>query len=81
MKLAVKLFAGAREAAGCDVLEVEVAPSANVEALRSSMLAACPALAPLLPHAVFAINANYATDETLIPADAELACIPPVSGG
>jgi molybdopterin converting factor small subunit len=38
-------------------------------------------LSTLLPHVLFAINAEYAGDATPIPAGAEIACIPPVSGG
>jgi molybdopterin converting factor small subunit len=30
---------------------------------------------------MFAINAEYAADLTPIPEAAEIACIPPVSGG
>jgi molybdopterin converting factor small subunit len=38
-------------------------------------------LAGVLGHMLFAINAEYATDATIVPAGAEIACIPPVSGG
>ena len=81
MKATVQLFASARELAGQEQLELELPPAATVAQLRTALLAACPALAPLLPHTLFAINTNYATDETPIPNNAEIACIPPVSGG
>ncbi len=81
MKAKIKLFAGARELAGQGQIEIELPATATVQQLRAALLAASPALAPLLPHALFAINTNYATDETQIPEDAEIACIPPVSGG
>jgi molybdopterin synthase catalytic subunit/molybdopterin synthase sulfur carrier subunit len=49
--------------------------------LRRQLATACPELASLLPHVLIAVNAQYAGDDTVIPAGAELACIPPVSGG
>ncbi len=81
MKAKIKFFAGARELAGQEQIELELPTAATVAQLRTVLLADCPALAPLLPHALFAINTNYATDETPIPNNAEIACIPPVSGG
>jgi len=81
MKATVQLFAGARELAGQAEIELDLPTTTSVGALRAALLADCPALAPLLPHALFAINTNYATDETLVPDGAEIACIPPVSGG
>ncbi len=81
MKAKILLFAGARELAGQEQIEVELPQAATVEQLRAALLADCPALSPLLPHALFAINTDYATDETPVPNGAEIACIPPVSGG
>ncbi len=81
MKTTVKLFAGARELAGQGQIELELPPAATVAQLRAALLADCPALASLLPHTLFAINTNYATDDTPVPEGAEIACIPPVSGG
>ena len=81
MKVAVKLFAAARQLAASDEAVVELPADATVAELRVALAAAHPALAPLLRHALFAIDAEYATDATCIPADAEVACIPPVSGG
>ena len=40
-----------------------------------------PALQPLLPRLHVAINNDYAADSDPIPAGAEIACFPPVSGG
>jgi molybdopterin converting factor small subunit len=42
---------------------------------------AYPELAPILRRAMIAVNTDYAGDDTVIPASAEVACIPPVSGG
>jgi len=81
MKVVVQLFAGARELAGQQQIEVELDASANVGTLRTALLAQCPALGPLLPHALFAVDTDYATDETTLAESSEIACIPPVSGG
>ncbi len=81
MKVVVQLFAGARELVGSEQVEVELAEGSAVADLRRALLVRYPTLAPLVPHTLFAINAGYATDETEIPDNAEVALIPPVSGG
>ena len=81
MKATVKLFAAARDLAGGEQIIVELLAGATVGDLREQMRQQCPALASLLAHAMFAVDATYTTDETCVPANAEIACIPPVSGG
>jgi len=81
MKIAVKLFAAAKQRAGRDAVEVELPSPATVAALRMALAAQHPNLASLLPHARLAINSDYAADHAVIPAAAEIAIIPPVSGG
>ena len=53
----------------------------TVRQLRQALAEKYPALAPLLPQVLFALNAEYATDDTHLAPDMEIACIPPVSGG
>ncbi len=81
MKATVKVFALARQLAGQDSVAVDLPPGATVADVRRAMADQHPALADLVAHALFAINAQYAGDATPIPAAADLACIPPVSGG
>ncbi|MEQ8785565.1 MAG: MoaD/ThiS family protein [Pirellulaceae bacterium] len=81
MRIEVKLFAGARAAHGADTLQLELPAGATIADLRAAIANDHPQLAPLLTRALFALNTDYATDDTVIPAGAELACIPPVSGG
>ena len=81
MRMQVKLFAAARQRAGKAVVEVELPTAATVAQLRSALVQQCPALAEIAAHVVFAVNAEYADESATIPADAEIACIPPVSGG
>lgn len=81
MIVTVKLFALARELAGRDELELELADGATVADLRRALAANQPRLRTLLSHAHFAVDSQYATDATPIHANSELALIPPVSGG
>ncbi len=81
MRLKVKLFAIARERAGRDCVEVELPAAATVGHLRSALVEQHPPLAPILAHVRLAVNSEYAADSQVIPAAAEVALIPPVSGG
>jgi molybdopterin converting factor subunit 1 len=81
VRATVLLFALARERAGRPFLSVDLPETATVADLKSALALACPPLAPLLPTIRLAINSEYATDDQHIPPGAELAAIPPVSGG
>lgn len=81
MTLRLHLFAAVREAAGTPVLEIPYAAGMTVADLRTALVERVPALAALAPYLLFAINSDYASDAAAIPPDAELACIPPTSGG
>jgi molybdopterin converting factor subunit 1 len=81
MKVRVKLFAVAKDLAGCDELIVDVPEGATVATLREKALATAPALAQIMPHALWAVGAEYARDDTVIAEKTEVALIPPVSGG
>ena len=81
MKIEIKLFAVAKQLVGAEVVPVELPDSATIGQLRSALAQQYPPLEKIAPQLMFAINADYAGDSTLIPAEAEIACIPPVSGG
>jgi molybdopterin converting factor subunit 1 len=81
MLMNVKLFAVARQKAGQETIRVELPNHATVRELREAIFDQHPSLAELLPHVRFAVDSNYADDSLVIPAAAEVACIPPVSGG
>ena len=81
MIVRVKLFAAARERADSGEIEVHVPEPATVAELRAAISRQFPQLTPILRPALFAINTEYRGDTAVIPPDAEVACIPPVSGG
>lgn len=77
----VLLFAGAKALAGKDVIEVQLTPHATVADALAAIRRSEPALQGLLPACRLAVNRRYAADQDVLPGDAELALIPPVSGG
>ena len=81
MKVAVQLFARARDLAGSSRVELEVPAAASVADLRRSLCERFPQISPLAPNLLVAIDNNYADDRTALPPGAEVACFPPVSGG
>ena len=74
MLVTVRLFAGLRERAGRDRVDVEL----HEGALVSDLLAAMD-VAPR--SCVVAINREYATESEPVRAGDEVALVPPVSGG
>lgn len=81
MRVTVKLFAAARDLAGQQEIAIALPAGATIGELRRQIGKQFPPLAPLLPHAMFAVNAEYVKDDAPVPENAEIACIPPVSGG
>jgi molybdopterin converting factor subunit 1 len=81
MKVSVRLFAVARELAGEDNIELDLPDGATVLELRRRLAASRPQLALALPKMLIAVDSEYAGSTTVISPGAEIACIPPVSGG
>jgi molybdopterin converting factor small subunit len=81
MRVRVRLFAAARQAAERDTIEIDLGEGATVSDLRIAIGTQFPELRQLVRHSMFAINADYTDDTTPIPDAADVACIPPVSGG
>lgn len=81
MKVIVKLFAGAKQIARRDTVELEVDSSATIETLRTRLAEQFPELGGLLRHAMFAVDTEYVSPDTRLAANQEVVCIPPVSGG
>ncbi len=81
MTCRVRLFARARDLAGAVEVEVEVPPGATVGELRRRLAEARPALAGLLSRSAVAVGGEFAGDEVVLGPGAEIALLPPVSGG
>lgn len=81
MTVRVLFFALARDVAERDVIELSLAEGTTVAQLRARLLQEIPPLAEVLPNSMIAVNQQYARDTDPIPDHAEIACIPPVSGG
>lgn len=81
MNVRVQLFAVARQLAGRESIELPLPDGATIGQLRQALAAGYPQLASVLPHVMFAVDAEYADDDRPIPPAAAIACIPPVSGG
>jgi molybdopterin synthase catalytic subunit len=80
MAIQVLFFALTRDVAGGSTLELEPAP-ATVGELRARLLALHPGLARILPRCRIAVDQEFADDATPLADGAEVALIPPVSGG
>lgn len=81
MKIQVRLFARARDLVGANTLELELADGATVGDLRQRLAETCPRLRSLLEHSALAVNDELARDSSWLPPQAEVALLPPVSGG
>ncbi|MEN1680756.1 MAG: MoaD/ThiS family protein [Planctomycetota bacterium] len=81
MNVRVLLFAGAREAAGADAVQVDVPADADYARLAEAMAAQQPALSELIGRSRFAEGTRYVAPGDTIDPSTEIALIPPVSGG
>ena len=81
MIIRVHLFARARDLARTDTIDTELAEGATVADLRRRLAADYPALAGLLERSAIAVDNDFADDSRVLPANAEVALLPPVSGG
>jgi molybdopterin synthase catalytic subunit len=80
MPIEVLYFAAARDAAGLARETLAEAP-ATVAALRQTLAAARPALGRILPRCRIAVDREFVADDAPLRDGAEVAVVPPVSGG
>jgi molybdopterin converting factor subunit 1 len=81
MKIKVQLFARAKDLAGGDAVTVTLPEGATVADLRRALAEQHPRLAALLPTSVLAIDNDFVDERLSVPLNAEVALLPPVSGG
>jgi molybdopterin converting factor small subunit len=81
MEVAIRLFARARDLAGAERVRLELPEDATVGELRWRLARAYPALASLVERSAIAVADEFAGDTFTVPLNAEVALVPPVSGG
>ncbi len=81
MKIRVLLFARARDLAGRDVVELELPAGATVAVLRDQLARELPELGGFVARCAVAVAGEYAGETEVVREGAEVAVIPPVSGG
>ena len=79
-RLRVALFAGLAEAAGGRVVDLRWR-GGTVADLRAAVAAAAPAAADLVGRSAVVVAGRHAADADPVPAGADVAVLPPVSGG
>ena len=77
----VLLFARARDLAGADAIDIDLPSGATVADLRQAVAAQVPKLAGLVGRCAFAVDNEFATEQTSLSPASVVALLPPVSGG
>lgn len=81
MRIRLVAFASAADALGVGETEIELPDGADVARLRSELEARHPEVAALWSRLAVAVDGEIAGPETALPDGAEVALLPPVSGG
>lgn len=81
MTITVLLFAQARERAGRARETLELPDGSRVSDALAALERAHPTLAALWPHLAVAVDQRLARPDARLTHGAELALLPPVSGG
>ncbi|HVR09852.1 MAG TPA: molybdenum cofactor biosynthesis protein MoaE [Thermoanaerobaculia bacterium] len=81
MRIRLLAFASAHDALGTGELDLDLPEAARVADLRAWLDARYPALAPLWPRLAVAVNGSIAPSDQVLGEGAEVALLPPVSGG
>lgn len=80
-KVRVRLFAAARDALGAEEVLAQIPLEGTVADLVRHLEDAYPGGIDLIRSCRVAVDREFAGDDTAIPDRAEVALIPPVSGG
>lgn len=78
----ILFFATLRDKAGLRSIEIDIPEGTTVYQLKARLIEQFPHLDwQLMEHCLASVNQDYRADEDEIPAGAEVAFFPPVSGG
>ena len=82
MHMMIRLFAGLAEVIGTSSLSIDIQEtSITAGKLKTLLAASYPDAASQIAVSLVAIDHEYAPEESVVPEGAEVALIPPVSGG
>jgi molybdopterin converting factor subunit 1 len=81
MDVEIRLFATLKDRAGQARIRINMPESATVQQLLQIVADDFPSLAEALKSSLVAVNQAFASSETAVHADDEIAIFPPVSGG
>ena len=81
MKIRLLAFASAGDALGANEMEIEMPDGSRVGDLRQRLDSEHPKLAPLWPRLAVAVDGRVVTPDEPLSPGAEVALLPPVSGG
>ncbi len=74
-------FATIRDRAGTKSLELDIPVDMTIRDLKEKLSKDYPNLKESMKSVLMTINREYAFDEAVVPANAEIGMFPPVSGG
>lgn len=74
-------FAGLKDRAGTRKSTIDLPDETTVSGLKTVLSEKFPGLVQALPSAIIAVNHEFAQEDDHVPAGAEVAVFPPVSGG
>ena len=81
MRIRILFFAQARDRAGHAETQIELPDGSRVADLKQRVRADHPALEPLWAHLAIAVDGRLAEESVALRDGAEVALLPPVSGG
>ena len=80
-RVKILFFATIRDRAGAKSLELDIPDDLTIQGLKDKLATDYPNLKESMHSVLIAVNREYAFDEAAVPANAEIALFPPVSGG
>lgn len=81
MMVKILFFAAAREIAGTSAMELALEEEATVGQMKQTLVERFPGLHHVLGHSTVAVDREYATTDRTLYHGAEVAILPPSSGG
>ena len=81
IKITVLFFANLREIVGKKEVSLEIPAQTTVGKFKLIMGETYPELSQALDSTLISLNKEFGFDDDVIPAEAQVALFPPVSGG